>query len=63
MNKGPVNNVGWSYAKSYMDRAGIHASETAWVGGNIQYTITNDGTIDELFSKIKGLVEDRLLTS
>jgi hypothetical protein len=63
VNRGPVNNLNWSYSTSYMKTAGIHTSETAWVGGNIDYTIANDSTIDELFNSIKDLVEDRLLTT
>jgi hypothetical protein len=43
-------------AKVRMSHLKIHASETAWVGGNIDYTINNDSTIDDLFRQIKGLL-------
>jgi hypothetical protein len=43
-------------AKVRMSHLKIHASETAWVGGNIDYTINNDSTIDNLFDQIKGLL-------
>lgn len=56
-------NMSWAISKMRMEKLGIHASETAWVGGNIDHTITNDGTIDELFDSIKGLVEDHLVAS
>lgn len=63
VNRGPDSNLEWSYAKAYMKNAGIHASETSWVGGNIDFTIANDSTIDELFNSIKGLVESRLVAN
>lgn len=63
VNRGPDANLEWSYSKTYMNKAGIHASETSWVGGNIDHIITNDGTIDELFSSIKDLVEDHLVAN
>jgi len=55
-NKGPDGNSSWSISKRKLEKLGIHASETAWVGGNIDYTINNDSTIDDLFGQIKGLL-------
>jgi hypothetical protein len=52
-NKGPDSNATWSLSKNKLDQLKIHASETAWVGGNIDVTVSNDGTIDELFEAIK----------
>jgi hypothetical protein len=40
-----------------MEKLQIHASETAWIGKGIDIEIDNNGTIDELFSQIKNLVE------
>jgi len=54
-NKGD-RYVGWATGKSKLEKLGIHASETAWVGGDIDFTITNDGTIDDLCQAIKSLV-------
>jgi hypothetical protein len=48
--------MGWSIGKKKLETLKIHASETAWVGGNIDVTITNDGSIDELFLAIKNQV-------
>jgi len=60
-NSGPNGNASWSLSKAKLAQLKIHASETAWVGGNIDITISNDGTIDELFAAIKNQVEDRLV--
>ena len=61
-NAGP-HTIGWAIGKARLAELGIHTSETAWVGGDIDHTLTNDGTIDELFASIKGLVEARLAAS
>ena len=49
-------NMSWLLSSEKLKKLGIHASETAWVGGNIDVTISNDGTIDELFEAIKNQV-------
>jgi hypothetical protein len=49
-------NMSWLLSTDKIKKLGIHASETAWVGGDIDVTITNDGTIDELFEAIKNQV-------
>jgi hypothetical protein len=61
MNAGP-QNMSWAISKMRMEQRKIHASETAWVGGNIDRTISNNSTIDDLFSELKNLVEDHLET-
>lgn len=57
-NAGPVANPTWSLSRSHLEKLKIHASETAWVGRDIDYTVFNDTTIDDLFDQIKNLVED-----
>jgi hypothetical protein len=57
VNAGP-KNMSWSISKMRMEKLGIHASETAWVGRDFDYTVLNDTSIDELFAQIKNLVED-----
>jgi len=61
MNAGP-QNMSWAISKMRMEQRKIHASETAWVGGNIDKIVLNDSTIDALFSELRSLVEDRLVT-
>jgi hypothetical protein len=48
----------YAVAKARMDSLNIHASETAWCGQSIDVTVSNDSTIDDLYSQIKSLVED-----
>lgn len=60
VNAGPNNNPTWSLSKAKLVQLNIHASETAWVGGNIDHIVYNDSSIDELFSQIKNLVLSRL---
>jgi hypothetical protein len=57
VNRGPAT-LGWGLGKDKLKRLGIHASETSWVGGDIDYIITNDSTVDDMFNQIKNLVED-----
>jgi len=52
--------MNWMLAKTRMEKLGIHASETAWVGTKFDAVLTNDGSIDELFAKVKDLVSDPL---
>ena len=58
VNQGPNGNPTFSLSKRKLDRLNIHASETSWVGGAIDHTISNDGTIDDLFEQIKNLVSN-----
>lgn len=55
-NAGPEGNATWSISKSKLESIKIHASETAWVGGNIDHVISNDNSIDELFAQISQLL-------
>jgi len=46
-------NRGDGKAEEFMlERSGVHESEWRWLGGNIDHTITNDGTLDELKQKV-----------
>jgi hypothetical protein len=59
-NKGDSGNFNWATSKSKLERAGIHASETAWVGTDFDAILDNNGSIDDLFDQVKGLVQDPL---
>jgi hypothetical protein len=56
-NSGPDGNPTWSLSKAKLAQLKIHASETAWVGGNIDHIVNNNTTIDDLFAQIRNLVE------
>jgi len=61
-NKGPEGNSTWSLSRLKLEKLGIHASETAWVGGNIDHIVSNDASIDELFAQIRNLIPNTLST-
>ena len=58
MNRGPVRNLSWALSRERMERTGIHASETAWVGTEFDVVIDNNGTMDDLYRQINDLVQD-----
>lgn len=58
MNSGK-SNLGWLIAKTKIEELKIHKSETSWIGGKIDYTISNDETIDNLFNQIELLIKNR----
>jgi hypothetical protein len=53
VNQGENRNLSRSLSRTRLEKFGIHASETAWVGGDIDYIMENDGTIDQLFSQLE----------
>ncbi len=51
-------NRGDQKAESFMlNRSGIHESEWRWIGGNIDYIIENDGTLEDLKKKVTKKLE------
>jgi hypothetical protein len=56
VNQGPDGNATWSLSKNKLEQLKIHASETAWIGGDIDHVVLNDTTIDELYSQIENLL-------
>lgn len=57
MNKGPTN-MSWAISKQRMAELNIHSSETSWIGGNIDYIVDNNGSMDHLFDQLKNLVSN-----
>lgn len=53
MNRGPNRNMSWALSKHNIEKLGIHASETAWVGTKFDITLNNNGTLDELYNQIE----------
>jgi hypothetical protein len=62
-NAGEVGNFAWSTSKHRLERAGIHASETAWVGTKFDAELENNSSIDELFAQVKDLVSNHLVST
>ena len=60
-NRGPICNSSWSISTEKLRKLGIHASETAWIGGNIDYTVSNDDTIDSLFRQLEDIIKNHTL--
>ena len=58
VNAGPTN-MSWAISKSKIEELKIHASETSWVGFNIDQTIENNGSIDDLFRELEQLVKSQ----
>jgi hypothetical protein len=57
-NRGPERNLLWATAKQRMEHYNIHASETAWIGTDFDRVINNNGSLDELYQQVTGLVQD-----
>jgi len=49
-------NRGVESAKKFLEREGIHASETAWAGTHFDHILDNNSTIDALYTQVKNLV-------
>jgi len=49
--------AGFSSAIMGMKDKGIHQSEWDWIGSEFNYTIDNDGTVNELGNKVKQLLQ------
>jgi len=49
--------AGFSSAIMGMRDKGIHQSEWDWIGSEFNYTIDNDGTVNELGNKVKELLQ------
>ena len=57
-NAGEHGNFTWATSKTKLEKAGIHASETAWVGTKFDAVLDNNSSIDDLFAQVKDLVQD-----
>lgn len=48
--------MNYMMGKTRMQLLGIHASETAWVGTKFDAVIDNNGTIDDLYEQVLGII-------
>ena len=58
VNQGPKNNIEWRLSKNELEKFGIHASETAWVGTEFDAVIDNN---EDGFNALYTQVNDLLL--
>jgi hypothetical protein len=58
-NQGPTN-MSWALSKMRLDNLKVHASESSWIGLNLDAEIDNNNTIDDLFEQLRSQVEDLL---
>lgn len=58
MNQGDRGNMTWSISTSRIEKLGIHASETSWVGTKFDAILDNNATMDDLYQQINDLVRD-----
>jgi hypothetical protein len=56
-NAGP-NKIGWALGRHALEKAGIHASEYAWVGTDFDAVLDNNSSVDALYQQITDLVQD-----
>jgi hypothetical protein len=54
-----AKNANWGdiSAQEILADIGVHISETAWVGTEFDAVINNNGTIEELYTQVKSLVQ------
>ena len=49
-------NQGDVKAQAWLQKEGIHASETAWVGTDFDFVLYNNSTIDSLYKQIQAVI-------
>jgi hypothetical protein len=58
-NRGPDGNSYWALSKMKLDKLKIHASEYSSIGLKYDYVVENNGTIDELHTKIHTIINSQ----
>lgn len=56
VNRGPNGNPTWALSHNKLERARVHASESAWVGTKFDAELDNNATVDDLFSQVNDLL-------
>jgi hypothetical protein len=59
-NAGEYGNFSWATSRTKLEKLGIHASETSWIGTNFDAILDNNSSIDNLYKHIRDLVLDPL---
>ena len=58
VNQGPTGNMNWAISKARLEKLGIHASETAWIGTKFDAVIDNNADLAHLYTQINDLLQD-----
>ena len=53
-----AKRIGWAIGRTHLENLGIHASEYSWVGTRFDAVIDNNGSVDDLYTQVKNLVQD-----
>jgi hypothetical protein len=56
-NRGPEHNMRWALSQMELEKAHIHASETAWVGTAFDRVLDNNASLDHLYAQVNDLVQ------
>ena len=56
VNRGANGNSTWALSQRKLEKHGVHASETAWVGTQFDQVLDNNATVDDLYQQINGLL-------
>jgi len=56
-------NMSFATSRARLEKLGIHASETAWVGTKFDFEIDNNSSLDDLYQQVKDLVQDHLAST
>jgi hypothetical protein len=55
-NRGPDGNIEWSTSKVKLDKSNIHASEYSSIGLVYDYTLDNNGSIEDLYNRVESII-------
>lgn len=56
VNRSPSSTPEWESQRQQLESFKIHASETSWVGGDIDFVIDNSSSVDDLFTQLKNIL-------
>jgi hypothetical protein len=56
VNRGANGNSTWALSHRKLEKLGIHASETAWVGTQFDAVLDNNNTVDDLYQQVNDLL-------
>ena len=56
VNRGANGNSTWALSQRKLEKHGVHASESAWVGTRFDSVLDNNATVDDLFAQINDLL-------